>query len=73
MMLEQLKKILGPDWELEEVEKKMNHFQLICRHPKGTYLSPWYTELSVANVTYIGLMCNWLIKEPAIDYLEIEV
>jgi hypothetical protein len=63
-MLEQLKALLGNEWVVTEGEKVGGWKQFVCTHPKGTYHSAWFKELSLGNVVYVARMCNQLISEP---------
>lgn len=71
-MIEELKKLLGPEWEVEEVGVAKDWKQVICSHPKNTYYSAWYKEMSMGNVVYVARMCNLSISEPVEDYQDVK-
>lgn len=70
-MLDELKNLLGSEWEVKEVDQTSGHKQFVCTHSKGTYNSPWFKVVNLGHVVYMARMCNQLISEPQmVDYQE---
>lgn len=66
-MIDQLRQMLGSEWKVTEEQKEGGYIQLVCRHKKGVYFSPWFRELSLGNVVFMARMCHQTIQEDEVS------